>query len=195
MKKKTKKVVVIVACILVVLAAGGYFAYTAVMNYIGDKAMEMLVSNQIEGMLERGELSIEELEEIVIAEPIEESPQDIQQTEAPPQQTEKPASKPVEKKPAEKKETVKAASQKVTDSISREEKQAMMKLISSRLTKADIQYAASLAAGGLDGEEISKAYKLAKSRFTDDEIVQVKTYWHRYKSMVVKKKPKTEEKK
>ena len=53
MKKKTKKVLVIVACILVVLAAGGYFAYTAVMNYIGDKAMEMLVSNQIEGMLER----------------------------------------------------------------------------------------------------------------------------------------------
>ena len=70
----------------------------------------------------------------------------------------------------------------------------MMKLISSRLTKADIQYAASLAAGGLEGEEISKAYKLAKSRFTDAEIVQVKTYWHRYKSMILKKKPETETK-
>ena len=47
-----------------------------------------------------------------------------------------------------------------------DEKQAMMKLISSRLTKADITYLASLAAGGLEGDEISKAYKVAKERFS-----------------------------
>lgn len=202
LKKKTKKVLIILACVLLALAVGGYFAYTAVMDYLGDKAMEMLVSNQLEGMLESGEITFEELEEIVISDTSSEAePQtqhEEQETVTPTQEAEKPSPKPPEKKPAEekktaeKKETVKAASQKVTDSISREEKQAMMKLISSRLTKADITYLAGLAAGGLEGEEISKAYYLAKSRFTDAEIVQVKTYWHRYKSMVLKPTPKTE---
>lgn len=201
MKKKTKKGLIILVCILVVLAVGGYFGYNAVMNYLGDKAMNMLVENQIEGMLDSGELSMEELEEIIIAPPAEEIPQDGETVGEEAKQEETPAQKPPAKKPAEaqkpveKKEAVKAASQKVTDSISREEKQAMMKLISSRLTKADITYLAGLAAGGLEGEEISKAYRLAKSRFTDAEIVQVKTYWHRYKSMVLKPRPKTEEKK
>ncbi len=205
MKKKTKKVLIILACVLLVLAVGGHFAYTAVMDYLGDRAMEMLVSNQLEGMLESGEITFEELEEIVISDSVPEAEPQTQQepkeTVTPEQEAEKPAPKPPEKKPteekkpAEKKETVKAASEKITDSISREEKQAMMKLISSRLTKADITYLAGLAAGGLEGKEISEAYKVAKSRFSAEELEQVRTYWHRYKSMVLTPKPKTEEKK
>jgi len=197
--KKRKKVLIILVCILAFIAIAGCVAYNFIMSYAGDKAMDMLVTNQLEGMLSSGEITLEELEEIVASpeavgatEPAPSKNEDAPAVLPEPSEEKKPVS-PTEK-PKTQKETVKAASQKITDSISREEKDAMMKLISSRLTKADIQYLAGLAAGGLDGEEISKAYKLAKSRFTAEELVQVKTYWHRYKANVLKPKKPQEEK-
>lgn len=189
---------IILLCILVTVAIAGYFVYNIVIDYAGDKAINMLVTNQIEGMLASGEITLEELEEIIIEpadESVEVTPTVSEKEEKTPevskQKKEEQNSAPAQK-PKTEKETVKAASEKITDTISREERTAMLRLISTRLTKEDVKVLSALAAGGLEGEEISQAYRIAKSRFTDEEIVQVKTYWHRYKSTVLKSKPKEE---
>ena len=197
MKKKTKKGLIIFACIVVILAVCGYFGYNHVMDYLSDKAMTMLISDQLEGMLESGEITFEEVEQISTGQPVEEAkPEESEETVAAPTAGKgEPTPPPAEQKTAEeKKETIKTASKKITDTIPREEKQAMMKLISSRLTKADITYLASLAAGGLEGKEISEAYKIAKERFSPEELEQVRSYWHKYKTTVLAPKKEPEEK-
>lgn len=192
--KKTKKRLIIwisVICALVIL---GYVGYTVAIDYAGTKAIDMMVENQLGSMLDSGEITIEELEEI-ITEPTaeEESPSAEEDASAP--QAEPKKTPAAQQKPKTKQETVKAATKKVTETVTYDDKEAMMQLIASRLTAADVKYLSGLIAGGLDGEEISKAYKIAKSRFSKEELAKVREYWHRYKSMVVKKKPKTEEKK
>ncbi len=195
LKKKTKIILISIACALVVL---GVVGYNVGMNYLSDRAMEVLIADQLESMLESGEITFEEIEEVASGEVKTEKIKTeeikgeelVPKEEAPKVPEQKPAA---EVTPEKKKETISTASKKITDAIPREEKQAMMKLISSRLTKADITYLAGLASGGLEGKEISEAYKVAKERFTPEELQQVRTYWHRYKSMVLKPKPKTEE--
>ncbi len=190
MKTKTKKRLIICLIVVALLAAGGYGVYRIAMNYAGDKAVDMLVSNQINNMLDSGEVTLSDLEEI-IAEPSDESPMTSDKPEIPAENTEqdqKEAQQGTQKKPQQTTKTrfevVKEASDKVQESVERSDKDKMMKLISSRLSSGDVKYLMGLIKGGLTPEEISAAARLAYSRFSAEEITQVKTYWHRYKNSI-----------
>ena len=187
--KKTKKRLIIWACVIVALVVAGIFAYRFAIDFAASKAMNMVISNEIEEMIDSGEMTLEEVESLaegllaptVEAAPEEDGEEESSQKEEKPKQT-------TAAKPQKKAEVVKKASEKVTGGIPFEDKEAMMRLISSRLTKADIQYLMSLAAGGLEGKELGDAARLAYSRFSASEIEEVKKFWHRYKASVVKKK-------
>ena len=92
-----------------------------------------------------------------------------------------------ENKPAEEKRTeaVDKMTQKISDSITRTDKRAMARLVTSHLSAADIKYLAGLIAGGLTREERSAAYRLAKQRFSGEELELVSMYYHRYKKQIM----------
>ena len=102
----------------------------------------------------------------------------------------KPEAKPetkTENKPAEEKraEAVDKMTQKISDSITRADKRAMARLVTSHLSASDIKYLAGLIAGGLTREERSAAYRLAKQRFSGEELDLVSMYYHRYKKQIM----------
>ncbi len=82
-------------------------------------------------------------------------------------------------------EAVDKMTQKISDSITRADKRAMARLVTSHLSGADIKYLASLIAGGLTREERSAAYRLAKQRFSGEELELVSMYYHRYKKQIM----------
>lgn len=92
-----------------------------------------------------------------------------------------------ENKPTEEKRTeaVDKMTQKISDSITRADKRAMARLVTSHLSAADIKYLAGLIAGGLTREERSAAYRLAKQRFSGEELELVSMYYHRYKKQIM----------
>ena len=61
----------------------------------------------------------------------------------------------------------------------------MVRLITSNLSGGDIKYLASLLAGGLTRDERLAAYRLAKQRFSADELSVVRNYYHRYKAQIM----------
>ena len=192
MKSKTKKRLIIWIVILLVIALLGYAAYRAVFIFVGDKAVNMLVENQIETMLDTGEIDISELEALLVDEEdavSEEIVSSESEDETPSAAKKTPESKSPEKPKtrAEKKEIVQKVSDKVSDSVSDADKIAMTRLITSRLSGGDIKYLMGLASGGLTGEEISAAYRLAKARFNAAELSEIKVFWHRYKHSLVNK--------
>lgn len=206
MKAKTKKRLVIWISILVALALIGYFGYRAALVFVGDKAMDVMLENQLNSMLDSGEITIEELEKIAESDPsaaqedaaekkapeepvVSEKPEETKPA-AKPEQTEapKPAAKPAQTeapKPAERKETVKKAADNIGFGITRADKEAMAKLITKRLSGADISYLAGLLSGGLTREERSAAYKVAKARFQGDELAEVSRFYHKYKKAIM----------
>ena len=186
MKPKTKKRLIIWIVIVLAVALIGYAAYRAVFIFVGDKAVNMLVENQIETMLDTGEIDISELEEMLVDEEVLSSESE---DETPSAAEKTPESKSPEKPKtqAEKKEIVQKVSNKVTGSVSDADKIAMTRLITSRLSGGDIKYLMRLASGGLTGEEISAAYRLAKARFNAAELSEIKVFWHRYKHSLVNK--------
>lgn len=187
MKTKTKKKLIVFLLVAVFLVAVGYGAYRAALNYAGSKAVNMIITNQINDMLDSGEVTLSDLEEIIAEpDPVEEevgNNKEEEKPDAPPKK--EPISTQTEKTRAE---VVKQASEKVENGISRADKEAMAKLIGSRLSAADVRYLTGLVAGGLTAEEISAAARLAYSRFSAEEITQVKTYWHRYKNSIKRAK-------
>lgn len=82
-------------------------------------------------------------------------------------------------------EVVDKMTQKISDSITREDKRAMTRLITSRLGASDIKYLTGLISGGLTREERTAAYKLAKQRFSEGELNIVSSYYHRYKKQIM----------
>ncbi len=207
MKAKTKKRLIIWISILVALALVGYFGYRAALVFVGDKAMDMMLENQLNSMLDSGEITIEELEKIaesdhsatVEEEPAEtpaptetetaEKPAEASTPKPAPAEPAKPAPKPAETtapaKPAERKETVKKAADNIGFGITREDKEAMAKLITKRLSGSDISYLAGLLSGGLTREERSAAYKVAVARFSGSELSQVSSFYHKYKKAIM----------
>lgn len=187
MKTKTKRRIMICLLVAALLAAVGYSAYRAALNYAGSKAVNMIITNQINDMLDSGEVTLSDLEEI-IAEPAKtEEENDNTNEEVKTDTSVQKAPNPTES-PKTRTEVVKQASEKVEKGISRADKEAMAKLIGSRLSAADVRYLTGLVAGGLTAEEISAAARLAYSRFSAEEITQVKTYWHRYKNSIKRAK-------
>ena len=85
----------------------------------------------------------------------------------------------------EKNALVDKATDNVANFVSREDKVAMAKLITSRLSSSDISYLAGLLGGGLTREERSDAYKIAVARFRGDELNQVSRFYHKYKSQIM----------
>lgn len=82
-------------------------------------------------------------------------------------------------------EAVDKMTEKISDSITRADKRAMARLVTSHLSAADIKYLAGLIAGGLTREERSAAYRLAKQRFSGEELELVSMYYHRYKKQIM----------
>ncbi len=58
-----KKKLLILLCVLIFIAVAGYGAYTIGINYIQDKAVSTMLEDQINGMLDSGELTLEDLED------------------------------------------------------------------------------------------------------------------------------------
>lgn len=185
-----KKFFIVLICILAFLAILGAIGYNIAVDYI----QGTLIKTTVNSMLDSGELTLEELEVLAEAE--------IDEDAAPPGVGEgadkgqgggeEPSKKPQAKaqKPASKKtkaELVESFSDKLIASIPRDDQDAMMKLIASRLSSADIKYLAELLIGGLTSEEWTKAYTLAKSRFSGEELEMVSMYYHRYRSQVLAK--------
>ena len=207
MKAKTKKRLIIWISILVALALIGYFGYRAALVFVGDKAMDMMLENQLNSMLDSGEITIEELEKIAESDPsavTEEAPAETSAPTEPataektaeaatqkpaPAEPAKSASKPAETtapaKPAERKETVKKAADNIGFGITREDKEAMAKLITKRLSGSDISYLAGLLSGGLTRNERRKAYEIAKARFSGGELAEVSRFYHKYKKAIM----------
>ena len=197
MKTKTKKKLIIWAVVIVLLAVMEFCAYKFSLRFIGRKAVDVILTNQINTMLDSGEVTLEELEEIIADDETEETftgdeksgeEAPSQQAEEQSQNTEEKEQKKIEtKKPIQeqtRKDIVDRTKFKVTKDISDEDTEAVAKLIASRLSAADIKYLSGLLAGGVTAEEISAAARLAYSRFTSEEITQVKMYWHRYKNKI-----------
>ena len=207
--KKWKKVIIILLCIAVVLAIAGYAAYNIAFNFVQDKMIETM----LDSMLDSGDVSVEELElmaEVTLPEepatPSESmsaasessAPAEKEKAKTESKPSQKQPSKPqvkqeqktetkTENKPAEEKRTeaVDKMTQKISDSITRADKRAMARLVTSHLSAADIKYLAGLIAGGLTREERSAAYRLAKQRFSGEELELVSMYYHRYKKQIM----------
>lgn len=176
MKAKTKKRLIIWACILIVLGTIGFFGYRFALEYLGGKAMKKIISSEINTMLETGEITLSEVEEIAEGEikPEEDIPEKEKESTPKPQ------------KP--KQTVVEQAADKVIEGISREDKREIMRLIGARLTREDINTLMAMAKDGLSDIEIRDAARIAYARFTPEEIKQVKSFWHKYKAMTKKKK-------
>ncbi len=171
MKVKTKKRLIIWACVLVILGVLGFFGYRFALEYLGGYAMKSIVKSEINTMLETGEVTIEEVEEIA-----EEKDVPVDEKETAP-------------KPQKSKQTVvEKAAEKVTEGVTREDKREIMRLIGSRLTREDINTLMAMAKDGLSDIEIRDAARIARARFTAEEIKRVKSFWHKYKAMTKQKK-------
>ncbi len=215
MKAKTKKKLIIWLSVIAAVIIIGVIGFRLALNFAGDKAMQMLMENQINSMLDSGEITLDDLEQIIESEPASEpesieseppaeaEPEQVEeqpQSEKPEKPAEKPASnqvtkpaeqkpaetkKPAEQKPATRQETVKKASDKLAFGITRADKDEMMKLISKRLSASDMSYLAGLLAGGLTREERSAAAKIAYSRFSGAELDAVSRFYHKYKKAIM----------
>lgn len=64
-KSKWKKRLIIIGSILLVLTIIGCIAYRLVMNYLGDKLVNEMIKSQLNGMLDTGEITIDDLEAII----------------------------------------------------------------------------------------------------------------------------------
>ena len=212
-KRNWKKILIIIGCILAVLAVAAYFIYDAVMYYIGDTIMRELAKNEISNAVESGSMTEDELRilagEIPAPAPQQEeetngtepSPEenetdtkaeDAPVTDVPSEKTEqataKPQAKPQDKPKMtarEKNALIDKATDNVAGFVSREDKVAMAKLITSRLSSSDISYLAGLASGGLTREERLDAYRIAVARFQGDELAQVSRFYHKYKAQIM----------
>ena len=211
MKAKTKKRLIIWLIILITVSIIGYFGYRSALVFVGDKAMNMLLENQLNSMLDNGEITLDELEAIAESDPTanaapapqeepiaSESPaEEKQNAETKQESSQKPqqqqtattsAEKPAEQtqaKTAERKETVKKAADNIGFGITRADKEEMAKLITKRLSGSDISYLASLLSGGLTRNERRKAYEIAKARFSGDELAEVSRFYHKYKKAIM----------
>ncbi len=211
-KRNIKKIIIIVLCILAVIAVAGYFIYDAVMYYIGDTVMREMVKNEIETALENGSITEDELRvmagEVPSPSPVTEAesaeaenPADSASVEDPtapakspdgetlkPQQQKPQQQKPQEKPKMtaeEKKTLVNKATDNIASFVSRDDKVAMAKLITSRLSSSDISYLAGLINGGLTREERSAAYEIAVARFQGEELAEVSRFYHKYKAQIM----------
>ena len=97
-------------------------------------------------------------------------------------ETSRPAS---EIAPERRNELVNKAADNVASWVSREDKEAMARLITSRLSASDISYLSGLLQGGLTREERSAAYDVAVARFQGDELAQVSSFYHKYKKQIM----------
>lgn len=204
--KKWKKVVIVLLCITVFLGAAGYIAYNVAFDFVQDKMIETM----LDSMLDSGDVSVGELElmaevtlpeetatpsENITSDVIESTVSATSESSTPSKKEEKkpnvkPQVKPEtksENKPVEEKreEAVDKMTQKISDSITRADKRAMVQLVTSHLSASDIKYLAGLIAGGLTGEEWRKAHRLAKQRFSGEELELVSMYYHRYKKQIM----------
>lgn len=179
MKKKTKKRLIIWACVLVILGTVGFFGYQFALEYLGEMAIRNMVKSEISSMLDSGEMTIEEIEEIIAP------PESVEVTGENKLTVTKPT---VQNPPKSRQEVVEEAVDKVTEGISREDKREIMRLIGARLTMEDINTLMAIAKDGrLSAKEVDVATKIAYARFTPEEMKKVKGFWHKYKDMTKKK--------
>ena len=96
MKAKTKKRLIIWLSVIAAIIIIGLVGFRLALNFAGDKAMQMLMENQINSMLDSGEITLDELEAMIEEEPETEPKAE----EAAPSETPVTEQKPVEEKPA-----------------------------------------------------------------------------------------------
>ncbi len=210
--KKWKKVVIILLCIAVFLCAAGYIAYNVAFNFVQDKMIETMLNSMLDSgdvSVEELELMAEvtlsdedssdtsdphgndtpatQAQENISPLGNDETKQAVKQEQKQPAKNEVKQETKNENKPAQEKrvEAVDKMTQKISDSITREDKRAMAQLVTSHLSAADIKYLSGLISGGLTREERVAAYRLAKQRFTGEELELVSAYYHRYKKQIM----------
>lgn len=193
MNKKAKKVLFITLSVIIVLAVAGFSGYRIVMNRAGDTAMRKVIEDQLDDMLDSGEITIEDVENVADAidaekAPENESPDDqndeAEKAETPPSGGDKAAPKNNADSGTARKQTVKKAAEKIEKTIPRSEKDEMMRFVLSRLSADDVRYLSGLLKGGLTAEEKASAKALAYSRFSAEEIKRVREYYKKYSGMV-----------
>ena len=195
--KMSKKTIITTLVIIMVIIAAIFAAYEIGIKFAADKAVNVIIKNEIDNMLENGEITLDEVAQLAEVDTvIEEEPSDV------PMEKEPESQKTQEKSPQKpnieaqtpitpsKKEVVDKAAEKATKEVDTNDKKEVVKLIRSRLSAADMKYLISLLGGGVTKQEISAAAKLAYSRFSAEEIVRVKEFWHKYKSNI-KRAPET----
>ena len=184
--KKAKKAIIIILVILFVLAVALFAAYEIGLKFAADKAVNTIITNEINEMLDSGEISLDEVIEIAgddsatVNEPADENPEQQAQEVKP--ETKKTVTA------VEKKEAVKKAAEKVNEDIAARDKREVMDLIRSNLTNEDMKFLLSALKGGVTKAEIKEAAKIAYSRFDSEEIVRVKEFWHKYKNTIKRAK-------
>lgn len=211
-KKKRKKRLVITAFVLAILFVAGAIAYRIAMNYVGDKLVNVLLKQQLNGMLDSGEITLEDLvgiltdtepsaetEEPTVAENEAEEPDNVTEEEGgegeettssqKPSQSKAPAAaKPKQESSGQttqnRNDIVQKTADKIENSIPRSDKDEMVALIRSRLTSGDIKRLAELARGGLSNDELGECVRIAEARFSGAELERVKDFWHRYQSRI-----------
>ncbi len=211
--KKWKKVVIILLCVAVFFGAAGYIAYNVAFNFVQDKMIETMLDSMLDsGDVSVEELELMAEVTLPEEEPSSEAPEpDASDTPATQAQESissskndeiKEAVKPEQKQPAKNEvkqetknenkpvqekraEAVDKMTQKISDSITRADKRAMARLVTSHLSASDIKYLAGLIAGGLTREERLAAYRLAEQRFSGEELQLVSMYYHRYKKQIM----------
>ena len=202
-KKKLKITIISLCVFLLVLAGVGITGFYIAGDYLFKTLLESYVEEQITNQLEA---SIDSM----IAEDEELQTADAQGTEREPGQTadaqgteagqttagtngqagegtpgEKPKAKKMTKE--EIKQVVKEKTEAINDAIPSKDKLAISQLIFGNLTPEDIRYLTSLAADGISKEDMAEAKKIAKARFTEEQMKDVQAYYKQYADVVLEK--------
>ena len=192
-KKKLKITIISICVFLLVLAGVGITGFYIAGDYLFKTLLESYVEEQITNQLEASiDSMIAEDEELQIA--------DAQGTAAEPGQAASgtdgqasgegtPSQKPKAKKMTKEeiKQVVKEKTEAINDAIPSKDKLAISQLIFSNLTPEDIRYLTSLAADGISKEDMAEAKKIAKARFTEEQMKDVQGYYKKYADVVLEK--------
>lgn len=190
MEKKVKKIVLIILAAVIVLIIAGFGVYRLVLDRVGDKAMREVIETEIDDMLDSGEITIEDVENIADSINTGETPENTDENitdgskPANDGKNETDTKKDTPSKPVSRKKTIEKAAEKIEKTIPRSEKDEMMRFVLSRLSADDVRYLSGLLKGGLTAEEKASAKKLAYSRFSSDEIKRVREYYKKYSGMI-----------
>lgn len=79
---------------------------------------------------------------------------------------------------------VQKQAKEIANSIPNKDKSAMLNLVISNLSSSDINYLMSLVLDGVSSSDLTEAKRIAKERFSQDELERVKGYYDAYEYLL-----------